>query len=98
MRDALLKGCTHLTEAVRPQPSGYTPINAQNIVRDFGGRRQGPSRIRRHMGEAGVGGMGRQLGSAAWRGRRHPLLRHELARLVRHLQRPGLYYFIRIGR
>ena len=29
------------------------------------GRRHGPSQIRRHMGEAGVGGMGRQLGSAA---------------------------------
>ena len=50
MRDALLKGCTHSTEAMRPQPNGYTPINAQNIVRDFG------------VGGMGTA----CLGSAAW--------------------------------
>ena len=57
MRDALLKGCTHSTEASQPQPSGYTPINAQNIVRDFGvggmGRRESAATWAR-------------LGSAAW--------------------------------
>ena len=72
MRDALLKGCTHSTEASRPQPSGYTPIIAQNIVWDFGvgdmGRREIPPPHGRGWGSVawaveippplGVGGVG----------------------------------------
>ncbi len=70
VRDALLKGCTHSTEALRPQPSGYTPINAQNIVRDFGvgdrGRRYSAATWARQGSVAWAVSWGRGMdGSAA---------------------------------
>ncbi len=58
----LLKGTSTQPRPYRPQSRACALIMCPEHCPGLWGRRHGPSRIRRHMGEAGVGGMGRQLG------------------------------------
>ncbi len=61
-----LKGCTHSTEACKASVKRVHPNYCLEQSLGLWGRRHGPSIIRRHMGEAGVGGMGRRYSAATW--------------------------------